>query len=111
MVRQTRDPRALQSGAAVSTIRRMAPRPRKELDPKSDRYEIRFAIHLRDLLEKRGLTPIEFIQKVQDAGIDVSTIAIRKWIAGDHIPRPQDTPAIARVLGLDDYRHLWPPIK
>lgn len=92
----------------MTRISRMAPRARKHLDPHSTRFEIRFAIHLRELLDKRKLTPVDFIDRLQAAGVNVSAIAVRKWIAGAHLPRPQDAPAIGRVLGLKDYRHLWP---
>ena len=88
----------------------MSPRPRKHLDPKSKRFEIRFAIHLRKLLGESKLTAAEFLERIQAAGVDVSAMAVRKWIAGEHIPRPQEAPAIGRVLGLKDYRDLWPPL-
>jgi hypothetical protein len=87
----------------------MSPRQRKPLDPRSKRFETRFAIQLRELLAKRKMTATDFIQRVQAAGVDVSAIAIRKWLSASHVPRPQDMPAIGRVLGLKDYRHLLPP--
>lgn len=85
------------------------PRPRKEIDPKSKEYGDRFALRLRDLLDRRKLNAAEFLDRVRAAGVDVSAEAIRKWIAGDHLPRPQDMPAIGTVLGLRDYRDLLPP--
>jgi hypothetical protein len=55
------------------------------------------------------MTPADFLDRIQAAGLDVSEMAVRKWIAGEHLPRPQDAPMIGRVLGLKDYRQLWPP--
>ncbi len=87
----------------------MSPRPRKRLDPKSTRFETRFAIRLRELLDKRKLSAAEFLDRVRSAGVDVTRESVNKWIAGYHVPRPQDMPAIGSVLGLRDYRQLLPP--
>ena len=87
----------------------MSPRQRKFLSPKSTDFGVRFAIHLRKLLDERGLKPLDFIRKMQDARADVTPGGIRKWLAGDRLPRPQDAEGIARILGLNDYRDIWPP--
>lgn len=86
----------------------MAPRPRKKLDPKSKDFSTRFALHLRNRLERRGLTTADFLQQLQAAGLQVSGEAIRKWLSGAHLPRPQDAETIGTVLRMRDYRHVWP---
>jgi transcriptional regulator with XRE-family HTH domain len=87
----------------------MSPRARKPLDPRSKRFEVRFARRLRDLLTARGMTTAEFLERLQRAGLDVSIEAVKKWLNGGRVPHPSDAEQIGRVLGLDDYRHLWPP--
>jgi len=87
----------------------MAPRPRKPLDPKSHDFGTRFGLHLRSLLDKRNLGPSEFLSGLKREGVDVSSEAVRKWLAGDRLPRPQDMEQIGRVLRLKDYRHVLPP--
>lgn len=95
--------------AATSiTIRRMSPRPRKHLDQRSKRFETRFAIHLRDMLDKRGMTAAEFLARMQAAGVDVTIEAVKKWLRAERLPRPQDAETIGRILGIKDYRHVWP---
>ncbi len=87
----------------------MAPRPRKALNPKSTDFGVRFGIHLRALLDKRKLETVDFIALIQKSGIDVAANAIRKWLSGDRLPRPQDAERIGEVLRLKDYREVWPP--
>lgn len=87
----------------------MSPRPRRHLSPRSTQFETRFAIQLRGLLDKQKLTAADFLDRIRAAGVDVTRESVNKWIAGYHVPRPQDMPAIGRVLGLKDYRHLLPP--
>ena len=87
----------------------MSPRQRKFLDPRSSDFGVRFAIRLRDLLDKQQLTPAKFVDKLQSAGIDVTLQAVQKWLSAERIPRPQDMETIARLVGLKDYRFLLPP--
>jgi len=90
------------------TICRMSPRPRKHLDPRSKRFEIRFAIHLRELMTARRIGPTEFRERLEGAGLEVSIVTVTKWLNGTRLPRPQDAEAIGSILGLKDYRLVWP---
>ena len=89
----------------------MAPRPRKTLNPKSSDFGVRFAIHLRGMLDKRKLGAAEFLTLVQKAGVDVSAATVRKWLSGDRLPMAQDFEGIGRALGMPDYRQSMPPPK
>lgn len=89
--------------------RNVAARERKELDIESTDLAVRFALRLRELLKKKNLGPSEFTSRLQAAGVEVSAEAVKKWISGDRMPRPQDLEAIADVLSVKDYRHLLPP--
>ena len=91
------------------TILQMSPRHRKPLDPRSKRYEVRFARRLRDLLEDREMTTAAFVKRLKSAGVSASGEAVKKWLRGERLPRPQDAEAIGKILGLDDYRTIWPP--
>jgi hypothetical protein len=94
--------------ATATRIGRMSPRPRKELDTKSKRFDTRFAIHLRKLLDKRRLTTNELHERVQAVGLDVSFQTVTKWLSGERLPRAEDAESIAAALGIKDYRHVWP---
>jgi hypothetical protein len=93
----------------TNKIRRMSPRPRKHLDPRSKRFEVRFAIHLRELLDERGIGPSEFLDRLRGAGADVTGEAVKKWLSGDALPRPPDMERIGKLLCLEDYRFVLPP--
>lgn len=87
----------------------MAARPRKELDPKSKDFGVRFAIHLRGLLDKRKLGIGEFITLVENSGLDVSLATVKKWLSGDRVPRAEDFEFIGAALRIQDYRQAMPP--
>ena len=87
----------------------MSPQKRRQLDPRSKKFEVRFAIQLRGLLDRAELGPTEFVAKIKNAGVDYSVEAVKKWLSGQRIPRPQDVEKLGRILGLDDYRKIWPP--
>ncbi len=87
----------------------MSPRARKPLDPRSPKLEVRFAIQLRALVDKRGWGPTEFHQRVQGCGVDVTIEAVKKWLNGGAVPRSQDLEKIAPLFGMADYRKLLPP--
>lgn len=86
----------------------MSPRPRKALNPKSDDFGVRFGLHFRDLLDKRGLGPSEFLEMLRKAGLDISASTFKSWTTGTHFPRHRDMETIGAVLGLRDYRKLLP---
>src|SRR5262245_542679 len=94
---------------AMTRMPGMSPRARKPISPRSRRFEDRFALQLRDLVDKRGWGPSELRQRLDQAGLDVSLPAVKKWLNGSHLPRPQDMEIIGGLLGLRDYRHLLPP--
>ena len=84
-------------------------RERRKLNPRSKKFNVRFAIHLRALLEKRKLTAAEFHNRLNDARLHVSENLVMKWLSGDRYPRPDDLEAIGLALGLSDYRKIFPP--
>lgn len=86
----------------------MSPRRRKELNPRSKDFSVRFAIGLRELLEKRELTTAEFWERVQAAGVDVSQETVKCWLNGTRLPLSQDLPGIGVALRMKDYRDLLP---
>jgi len=90
------------------TICRMSPRARKHLDPKSKRFEVRFAIQLRKMLDLRDIGPSEFRDRLGLAGLEVSIQTVTKWLNATRLPRPQDAETIGAVLRLRDYRLIWP---
>jgi hypothetical protein len=94
--------------AATRIVPTMSPRPRKHLDPRSKRFEVRFALRLRALLEDRDFTMIDFVDRLARAGLDVSLESVKKWLSGDRMPRPQDAEVIGRALSLKNYRDIWP---
>ncbi len=87
----------------------MAPRPRHDLDPSSDDYGTRWAIHFRKLVDARGLTPAAIRERLKVEGLEVSAQTIAGWLRGRRLPRVGDLEIIARVLRLRDYRKILPP--
>jgi hypothetical protein len=49
---------------------------------------------MRELLDKRRLTTSELLERIQSAAVDVSAMAVRKWIAIERLPRRQGALAI-----------------
>ncbi len=87
----------------------MAPRKRHDLDPRSDDYGTRWAIHLRKLVDQRRLSPAEFREQLKVEGLEISHQTIEAWLRGRRLPRVGDLERIARVLGTTDYRKILPP--
>src|SRR5262245_8261529 len=87
----------------------MSPHPRKHLDPRSPEFEVRFAIRLRWLVDKRGWGPSDFHEQLSIAGLVVSLPAVKKWLNGSDVPRPHEMELIGELLGLRDYRYVLPP--
>lgn len=87
----------------------MTPRPRHELDPSSDDYGTRWAIHLRKLVDQRRLTAAEFREQLEAVGLEVSHQTVEAWLRGRRLPRVGDLEMIARVLKVADYRKILPP--
>lgn len=69
----------------------------------------RFALHLRELLDQRGLSAVNFVERLNEAGLKISQQTALKWISGYHVPHAKDMETIGRVLSLADYRFLLPP--
>lgn len=87
----------------------MTPRPRHELDPSSDNYNTRWAIHLRTLLDRQRLTAAEFRKQLEAVGLEVSLPSVKAWLRGRRLPRLPDLESIAAVLKVADYRRILPP--
>ncbi len=86
----------------------MTPRKRKELDPDSRDVGIRFAIHLRKLIDARGMTPADLHAKLVEGGTEVSMELVKKWLRGDGFPRPNDLESLGNALDMRDYRFVLP---
>ena len=69
------------------------PRQRKEVDTST--FEGRFAMRLRTLREKAGLTPEDVA-----GAIGTSATSVYRWEAGLRQPQISDLPKIAETLGV-----------
>lgn len=94
--------------AAVSTIRRMAARPRKELDPGD--LNNAFGLHFRALLDKSGLSVTELRERLAEFGQEFSDSGVRKWMRGESFPTPDVMVTLAEIFRLSDYRDILPKI-
>lgn len=66
----------------------------------------KFALRLHDLADAAGSPTYERIA----TAVGVSKIAVVKWFSGERFPADMDQlPKLASVLGLKDYRDLFPP--
>ena len=84
----------------MPTTRRMA-RPRKAVDTST--YTGRFAVRLKSLREKAGLSVDELAEL-----LEVKVITIYKWEQAKSAPNVADFPKIAESLGLKSIRTLFP---
>lgn len=85
----------------ASTVGRKRVRPQfKKPTPRQ-----KLALHLYDLAEKSGLTNAEIAKKV-----GCSAVAPAKWFSGENAPDVDYWPALAKALGLHDWRELLPPL-
>lgn len=87
----------------------MSPRREKQLNPRSRDFPTRFARHLRQLLKRKRLSVAEFRNNLRTAGLNVSMIAVRKWLSAERVPHAQDFEAIAKALGIRNYKNVMPP--
>lgn len=84
----------------------MSPKPRKELTAKEKRTPRgKFATHLRELLEARGITSAELAKK-----LDIKEPTVRYWLRGETFPDIETLAALGKILGLEDYRQVLPPL-
>lgn len=83
-------------------------RQRNELDPGSADLQVRFALHLRALLEAKKLSSAEAAARITAAGLPTEVPAVNHWLRGDNMPKAKDLETIGRALGLADYRKLLP---
>ncbi len=72
-------------------------------EPDKTTYSGRFAIRLRALREKAGLTP----EQVAEA-VGVTKDTIYNWEASHTFPKPDQLPNMAATLGLKNVRTLFP---
>ena len=78
-----------------------AAKPRKEVDTST--YEGRFAVRLKVLREKAGLTVEEFAEK-----LSVKPITVYGWEQGRSAPHVGSFPAIAEVFKIKRPRDILP---
>ena len=79
----------------------MNPRPRKAIDEST--YTGRFAVRLKMLREKRGMSVEELAET-----LEVSQITVYTWELGTRAPNIADLPKIADALELSGIRLLLP---
>ena len=72
-------------------------------EPDTNRYAGRFAVRLRTLREKAGLTPEEVGEKL---GITINTVY--HWERAHSFPKPDQLPQLVEVLGLKTIWGLFP---
>ncbi len=72
--------------------------------PDTSTYSGRFAVRLRMLREKAGLTP----EQVAEA-LDVSPNAVYRWESDLNFPRISLFPKLAELYGISKTRDLLPP--
>lgn len=83
----------------------MSPRaPTQEPDP--DTPTGQWAIHLRSLMESKGLTADKLAGE-----INKSRAIVFQWLRGDSVPHLDAWPKIASALGLRHWQDLCPPAK
>jgi len=76
-------------------------RPCKEVDTST--YSGRFAVRLRTLRKKAGMSP----QQVADA-LEITLGTIYHWETAHSFPKPDQLPILAEVLELKGIRTLFP---
>jgi hypothetical protein len=83
----------------------VAPRERKRpTGPDRRTAQGRFALHLDALLIERGMDTTALAK-----ASSIAEPTIRKWLRGESIPPVTSLPAIAKALGMADYRQVLPP--
>jgi hypothetical protein len=88
------------------------PRGRLGISPKDKDLPARFALRLRELMERRGWNSRDVADLVTREGVPVMDRAVDAWLAGRRLPKLKDLERIGTALGLADYRDLLPaPIK
>lgn len=88
----------------------LAAKPRRTISKTDLRtsYKARFADRLRKLLFDANLDSSGFVEALNARGLDANIPQVNKWIRGDSLPRPDDMPVVGAVLGLSDYRMIYP---
>jgi Predicted transcriptional regulators len=74
-------------------------------EPDASTYAGRFAIRLRTLREKAGLTPEEVAEQL---GVSLKTVY--NWESGYTFPKPDQLPTIAQTIGVKTVKTLFPDI-
>lgn len=91
---------------ATKNNRRAMPKPRKELTAKEKRTPRgKFATHLRDLMDAAGLTSGEVAAK-----LDIREATVRYWLRGETFPDIETLVTLGKILHVEDYRHVLPPL-
>lgn len=62
-----------------------------------------FAARLNGLLDRSGLSPVQLAER-----LGASSVIVYHYLQGEHLPRLQDLPELARALGLNSARDLLP---
>lgn len=78
---------------------------RKRKPPRADTPERnrQFAARLNQLIVARGLSPSQLAER-----LGLSPVIVYHYLQGEHLPRLQDLPKLARALGLETARDVLP---
>ncbi|AMV32783.1 Helix-turn-helix domain protein [Pirellula sp. SH-Sr6A] len=80
-------------------------RPAKEIDQST--YSGRFAVRLRTLREKAGLTIDDVAERITQTGYQCTSRTVYRWEDGSRFPSVDMLPEIAKALG-ESIRNLFP---
>lgn len=83
--------------------------PRKKIDPRTKKLQQRFGLHLRELMDKKGLSAGDLHRFLEAEEIEISVSAVTKWMRGEGFPNVLTLAVIAQALGVSDYRKVLPP--
>ena len=87
----------------MPAARNIRPVGKKRSSPKlGNSPSHQFAKRLRALWGNKPATELA-------EALGVTPDAVRKWLRGEHVPPLDDWPALAKSLGLADWRDLLPP--
>lgn len=84
----------------------MSPAAKK---PDDSKYSGRFAIRLRELRVKAGLSVEETVKQLNGKGCKVAVRSYYNWEGGAALPSIKDLPTLAAIFELKSPRTILPP--
>jgi len=88
---------------------RAVSRQRVDINAKTKDFGQRFALRLREVMDKRKLSSADVAELITKAGVSkMSARGVDAWLRGTSGPKFRDLERIGRALGFEDYRDLLP---